>query len=68
MLLRLFHLVFVLPAIIVSVLFGAWAVWEHAHTHDPTTLGVGVFSFIFGFALIGYSRWGVRKFDAAAIK
>ena len=66
--LRTFHLVFILIAIVMADMFGAWAVWDHSRTHDPVTLLWGVLSFMAGFALIGYAIWVVRKFDRAKIE
>ena len=66
--LRTFHLLFILIAIVLTDMFGAWAVWDHSHTHDRMTLVWGVLSFLIGFALIGYGIWVVRKFDSAQVK
>ena len=66
--LRLFHLVFVLIAIVATDMFGGWAVWEHARTHETATLIIGLASFAFGFVLIGYGLWVVRKFNRAQIQ
>jgi hypothetical protein len=60
--LRMFHLVFVLIAIIATDMFGGWAVWEHAQTHETSTLIVGLVSFALGFALVGYGFWVARRF------
>jgi len=65
--LRTLHLLFILVAIIAADMFGAWAVWDHSRSNDVLTLIVGVLSFVFGFALIGYGIWVVRKFDRAKI-
>ncbi len=66
--LRMFHLVFVLIAIVVTDMFGGWAVWEHAHTHETATLVVGMISFAIGFRLIGYGLWVVKKLNQARIQ
>lgn len=66
--LRTFHLVFILIAIVMTDMFGAWAVWDHSRTHNLATLLCGVLSFLAGFALIGYAIWVVRKFDRTKIE
>ncbi|MAE67310.1 MAG: hypothetical protein CMJ18_23865 [Phycisphaeraceae bacterium] len=52
--LRTFHLVFILAAIMLADMFGAWGVY-----HGRPVLGVG--SFLGGFALIAYAIWFMRK-------
>ena len=66
--LRLFHLVFVLVAIVATDMFGGWAVWEHAQTHETATLIIGLTSFAVGFVLIGYGLWVAKKFNQAQIQ
>ena len=66
--LRLFHLVFVLIAIVATDMFGGWAVWEHAQTHETSTLIIGLASFAVGFVLIGYGLWVVKKFNQTQIQ
>lgn len=66
--LRMFHLVFVLVAIIATDMFGGWAVWEHAHTHETATLIIGLVSFAIGFALIGYALWVAKKLNQIQIR
>jgi hypothetical protein len=65
--LRMFHLLFILAAIVMADMFGAWAVWRHAQTGDGATLAAAVLSFLAGFALIGYTIWLVRKLDRAHV-
>ena len=66
--LRTFHLVFILLAIVMADVFGAWAVWEHSHSGEGLTLALGIFSFLAGFGLIGYGIWFVRKLNRAKIE
>jgi hypothetical protein len=66
--LRLFHLLFILIAIVATDMFGGWAVWEHTHTHETATLVIGLASFAVGFLLIGYGLWVVKKFNQAQIQ
>ena len=66
--LRTFHLLFILVAIVLADVFGAWAIAEHTHTHDRATLICGIGSFVASFALIGYALWVVRKLDRGKIE
>ena len=66
--LRSFHIIFMLIAIIITDMFGAWAVHEHAQTKDTITLVLGVLSFLLGFGVIGYAIWFVKKLDRAHIE
>jgi len=66
--LRTFHVVFILAAIIIADMFGAWAVWKHTQTHETALLVWGVVSFLIGFGMIGYAIWLVRKLDRAKIE
>lgn len=61
--LRTFHLVFVLAVIVLTELFGAWAVYQHRQTGHVPTLVLGVLSFAFGFGSIVYAIWLTRKLD-----
>jgi len=53
--LRTLHRVFILAAIVLTDMFGAWAIGEHSRTHDTAMLVGGVFSFAPGFGLIVYT-------------
>lgn len=66
--LRMFHLVFILIAIVATDMFGGWAVWEHAHTRETATLVIGMASFATGFALIIYGLWVAKKFQQTRIQ
>ena len=61
--LRWLHLVFILAVLVLTDMFGAWALFEFAHSHDRTLLVAGIASFVLGFAVVGYSLWFVRKLD-----
>ncbi len=63
--LRWFHLVFILVVLVLTDMFGAWALFEFAHSHEQALLVAGVVSFVLGFAAVGYSLWLVRKLDRA---
>lgn len=66
--LRNFHFVFILIAIIAADMFGAWTVWSYGRTREPLTLVIGILSFLFGFALVAYLIWLVRKLNRAKIR
>ena len=61
--LRWFHLVFILVVLVLTDMFGAWALFEFARTHERALLVGGVVSFVLGFAAVGDSLWFVRKLD-----
>jgi len=61
--LKTVHLLFLLAVIIITDMFGAWAVHEHGETHDTATLVWGIISFLIGFGVIVYAVWVVRTFD-----
>ncbi len=66
--LRWFHLVFLLCAMIVCDLFGAWAVWSHSRTGETATLAAGVLSFLVGLGIAGYAIWVVTKLNRAKVE
>ena len=63
--LRTFHLLFILAAVVLCDMFGAWGVY-HAGA-GSANLAMGIVSFLAGFGLIGYGIWFVRKLDGAAV-
>ena len=65
--LRTFHLLFILISLVLTDMFGAWAVHEHSRTHETVTLLWGLLSFAVGFGLIGYTLLAVRKFDRSKL-
>ena len=60
--LKTFHLVFIIAAIIVADMFGAWALWHRA-TLDGLTLALGVATLVGGLALTAYALYFVRKME-----
>jgi len=66
--LKSFHVVFILLAIIITDMFGAWGVWQYSQTDDTAALVWGIVSFAAGFLLIVYAVWFVRKLDRARIE
>lgn len=66
--LKTVHLIFILAVIILTDMFGAWAVYENAQTHDTATLVWGIISFVVGFCAIGYGIWVVRKFEKTKVE
>lgn len=65
--LRTFHLVFILISLVLTDMFGAWAIHEHSRTHETATLVWGVLSFAVGFGLIAYTLVAVRKFERSKL-
>ncbi len=65
--LRNFHALFILIAMVLVDMFGAWAIWDHAQSHNKLVLAVGIVSFLIGFGLAGYAIWFVRKLDRANV-
>jgi hypothetical protein len=60
--LKTFHLVFIIAAIILADMFGAWAIWHRASL-DSLTVALGVTTLIGGLALTGYALYFVRKLE-----
>lgn len=65
--LRIFHLVFILAAMILADMFGAWAIWHYPLTHNALSLGLGIFTLAGGLALAVYAFFLVRKLDRAGV-
>lgn len=66
--LRKVHLLFILVIFIASDLFGAWCVASYSRSNERLALVIGILSFLFGFALAGYTIWLVHKLDQARIR
>ena len=60
--LKTFHLVFIIAAIIIADMFGAWALWHRA-TLDGLIVALGVTSLIGGMALTVYAFYFVRRME-----
>ena len=60
--LKTFHLVFIIIAIIVADMFGAWAIWHRADL-DALTVGFGAATLVGGLALTAYALFFVRKLE-----
>ena len=58
--LKTFHLVFIIIAIIVADMFGAWAIWHRADL-DALTVVLGAAALVAGLALAVYAFYFVRK-------
>lgn len=65
---RRIHLAFILIVVVASEMFRAWASWSHSRAPKVLPLVTGILSFAFGFAVIAYAFWFVRKLDQAQIK
>lgn len=66
--LRRFHEIFLLAAIVMADLFGAWAIHAYPRTGDALTLGLGIFTLIAGVALCGYVLFFEREMDARGVR
>ncbi len=66
--LRTFHLLFILAAIVVADLFGAWAIWHYPEGSSLLTLWLGIATLIGGLALTVYAVLFVRGMDRAGIR
>ncbi len=58
--LKTFHLVFIIAAIIMADMFGAWAIWHRADL-DGLTVALGIAALIGGLALGVYAFYFARK-------
>ncbi len=65
--LRTFHLIFILAAIILADMFGAWAIHEYGLTGAARYLWMGIPAFVGGLGLCAYSIFFVRRMDRAGI-
>ena len=59
--LKVFHIVFVMASIVMSVLVGGWGVWDYRRAGNTTHLAIGIGTLILGVVLVRYSMWFVRK-------
>lgn len=65
--LKVFHLAFILLAILGADYFGVWSVWTYPRLQDPLILGLGIVCMIGGLGLVFYAIRLVRRFDAEQI-
>lgn len=68
MTLRWFHMVFLLAAMILADMFGAWAIYWHGRGDQPLILTLGIISLAIGLGLAGYVAWLVKKLDTARVQ
>lgn len=61
--LKTFHLIFIILAIIVADMFGAWAIWSYPITGATINLVLGILTLIVGLALTVYAFFFVRKME-----
>lgn len=67
MTLRTIHLVFILCAIVLADMFGAWAIYYRATVEGPQLVWIGILSLLGGLALCAYALFFVRRMDGAHI-
>ena len=65
--LRTFHLIFVLVAMVMADMFGAWSIWHYPLTGDLVNLVLGIVTLVGGLALAIYAIYLVRSFDQAHV-
>ena len=61
--LKLFHMIFVLVAIVLADMFGAWAFWEHSQRPSGGLILAGALSFALGLGLVVYAIALARKWE-----
>ncbi len=59
--LKAFHIFFIIVSILLTVVFGFWAVDDFGRSASRVNLALGVGSFIASGALIWYGIWFLRK-------
>jgi hypothetical protein len=59
--LKSFHVFFIVASIGLSVGFGYWCIQEYLVSGDLPTLALAIGSLACGAAMVGYSRWFLRK-------
>jgi uncharacterized membrane protein YqjE len=65
--LRIFHLLFILLAIVGADFFGVWSIWYYTRTEDVLTLSLGIFSILGSLGLIWYAIKVVKHLDRLQI-
>jgi len=65
--LKIFHVVFVVLAIITTVGFGIWSLREYAHVHDSGALIMGIASLVVSVALVIYGIKFLQKLKREGI-
>ncbi len=59
--LKAFHIFFIIASILLTVVFGFWAVDDFGRSASRVHLALGVCSFIGSGALVCYGIWFLRK-------
>jgi len=55
--LKAFHIVFIVSAVLMDLAFGILSFKNYIAESSPMYLVLGLLSFVFGIALIGYGVW-----------
>ena len=63
--LRAVHICFISLSTLLAFGFGLWAVRSYPGSGNPTSLGLGIASFLGGIFLIGYLFWFIWKMKRA---
>lgn len=68
MTLRTIHLVFILFAILLADMLGAWAIYHRSLVEGPQLVWLGILSLLGGLALCAYALVFTRKMDEEGIQ
>jgi hypothetical protein len=66
--LRRFHEIFLLAAIVMADLFGAWTIRYYLDTGDVLTLILGIFTLVGGLVLCGYVLFFEREVTPRGVR
>jgi hypothetical protein len=59
--LRIFHVIFIIASIVLSLFVAVWAIREYQATHSSGALALGIVFVIAGVAMVVYGRRWFRK-------
>jgi len=59
--LRVFHVVFIIASVLLSLFVALWGLREYMDSRNANGLALGVVFFFFGFALVIYGKRVFRK-------
>ncbi len=59
--LKIFHLLFIVVAILLSLGFSGWCFHEDSLAPNPGTFWLGAASSVIGLLLMAYGAWFIRK-------
>lgn len=59
--LRIFHVVFIIASIVLSLFVAVWALREYQATHSVSALALGIVFVVAGIAMVAYGRRWFKK-------